>query len=766
MALNTAYVGEFTDFEGRLCKVLIQQEGYAGTVKQMVLGGTPIKLISTETELQEPIVGLGCEIEILSEEGDNYSPLFLAPPLTWKVTVDVADEIIFQGYVNNETYQEEYLNAPFYITLTASDGLKGLEVFEPEFLQDRANIPLIEVIANCLENTGMRLPIEVKNTLCSEDMSLFNGTKSLSNQVSTLFDKTQVLQGAFNSSDGYLSTKEVLEKVLQPFNCKIYQDGTVWRIDRLNDKYDYNKGVKYIRYDFDGSITNKTISATNTEIKTIGNIDNPWLNSSQTREVQQPYSRQTIVGDLGESGNQIPAINNNTLYVYDSSWSYPDSVLSGSPQTLRWNTNNIGNDRLEIVNSGKRLEAFDLTYNNGGWKFKAKSGEDVTRVNDDITIDAGYGSGHWDATEWYYSTIAYKTPVTFSSWKQDYESDTLNLKARVDVKLADTTDILPEFNYMTPSASESKIMVPFYVILEDSTGNKKWLKYHDGYSFTSYDHESRGDFRHTLEFRTEAIQGTFSLDLDVSISNGTTTAPTKEDYSVNQSLEDTRYITFLLAAPFYNTKYGVATGAGAGSTRLSLAGSKVFPDGIILSAFELSIDEKSEYNNTVTGVLDARRFTREAPELKIGLWNPTKVGNTQEQRGLVSSTSSWWNRNTATNLLKYYSSYTNTSNLDDNSGLGLWYTLEEYIAKGNSTDLGHRLPAILMRSYYQMYLNEQEIFRGDMYLKNPLKFKDIYTVAGAEGKRFILQSREYNVRDCEATISLFELRGDEINVNN
>jgi len=766
MALNSAYIGEFTDFEGRLCKVLIEREAYAGTVKEMVLSGTPCKLISTKTELQEPIVGLGCEIEILSEEGDNYSPLFLAPPLTWRVTVDVADEILFQGYVNNETYQEEYLNAPFYITLTASDGLKGLEVFEPEFLNDKSNLPLIEIIAHCLENTGMRLPVEVKNTLCSEDMNLFNGTKSLPNQVSTLFDKTQVLQGAFSDSDGYLSTLEVLEKVLQPFNCKIYQDGTVWRVDRLNDKYDYDKGIKYIKYDFDGNITTKTISATNTGIKTIGNIENPWLDSSQIKETQQPYSRQSIVGDLGESGNQIPPINNNSLFVYESSWSYPDSVLSGTAQSLKWNTNNIGSSRLEIVNKGDRLEAFDLTYPNGGWKFKAKTGENVTRVNDDTTIDSGYGSGHWDATEWYYSTIAYKTPITFSSWKKDYESDTLNLNATVDVKLADTTDLLDEFNYMNPVAEESKIIVPFYLILEDNSGNKKWLKYDDGYSFDTYSHNSRDKYRHSLSYSTEAIQGTFSLDLEVSISNKTTTSPTREDYAINQSLEDTRYITFLITAPFYTTDYTVGvSGGGTASTTLSLAGSDVFPEGIIISDFELSIDEKTEYNNTVTGVLDARRFTREAPDLNIGLWNPVKIGNTPEQRGLTTSTSSWWNRNTATNLLKYYGAYTNTSNLDDNAGLGLWYTLEEIINKGNSTDLGHRLPAILMRSYYQMYLNQQEIFRGQMYLKNPIKFKDIYQVEGTEDKRFILQSREYNVRDCVADITLFELRGDEIDVN-
>lgn len=777
MAFNDKYIGTFRDTNEALCVVRIQEDNFIGTPIDIMMGGTPCILTTTETKLQEPIQGIGCELGILSVEGDDYSELYLAEPNTYKIIVEIAGEVVFQGFIDNEFYIESFLPAPFEISLTATDGLKRLDIFEPEFLEDENYVSLITVLAECLKLTGLSLDILIKCTLCAENMNIMSSNvKDHSKQSNTLFDKTQVSKRAFDDMD----TKEVLETILMPFNCKIYQDGEVWRVDRLDDKFvEANSNKKYIKYDYNGEYVGISSDISNIAVS-VGNdphlTDNFWVNNGQEKQIQQPYSKQTIVGNLNDSDNLLSDL---TSLIPLSSVVH--NVNNFSINVEKWYVHNILKDITTIIPSGTYIDYFSYTTENSGVKY---SDDFNSRYNGlPIALEQGMFSPYDtifgnNLT----SGVEFKRHCSFVNWNKGFESDSLTISMSILFEMTYPTYIaLPNFDMSETNGNYRKLAVNTSlndVVNDDARlpritipiaiaiAGDKWLRWEGtdkGYVLGEFDEEK---CLIMLEGSTDSPSGVFSMELSKTLENSTSTTFSKDSLIINETLVNYDELFIHFGKPYVTMKTSIQVDSNTIDKDWRFTGG-IFVGDVYMVDIYTTINEITEYNNTATGILNDKFFTRSADDLEISLWNPVKSGIDPKQRGLVSSSSGWWNRNKVSNLLKYYGLHIIASNLDETSGLGLWYSLSDLFSNNYSTtDLGNRLPTSLLASYYKTYANRQEVYTGDLRTSKPLTYKDIYRIGETDqDKQFMLQSSTYDILQNISTVKLFELHSYSVIVN-
>lgn len=758
MAFNDMYVYQGFNFYGKPVKLQIQQEGYAGDVREMTLAGTsPINIETTKGDVTDTIRGKGCVVNIENNVGEDYTHLFLSPAHTFKVICTIDSAISFTGFIDSEFYEEPFLAAPFDVDMSASDGLKGLDVYDPTFLTENAAMTLISIIDSLLKQTGLNLPLEIKDTLLSEDMDVFGGlTPSLTNQSETHFAKAQVFTKAFAGKN----SKEVLEDVLKGFDCKIYQDGDVWRIDRLNDKINLN--AKYIRY-IDGVVSGTSSTST---IKVVaGSGDNLWMNRSQNKKIQQPYASQQITGEIESTSELIGHIAAaNDTGSYNPNGDYID--LSNIDQNTFFKQQVNAGD-ISFLNEKFYDEAYRYGYENGGFKFNLPTKEKT--------------EGNLDTLLRWRLSAGYVSPVSMDNWLENTESERVNFSYTSTVKLKPYAELvvdMPELSVIETDGTSTLVSVLNYtrIAKKDKFGVVKWLKWggkDNGYSFEDYDSSNSEDFAiesseafinvvlNPAGNEKELLSKTVSSEVSLTMQNASKTKYEEGTLDINETLSETDQLFMIAQAPqvkifikpLFNSAIYNVSGTG-------------YLDAWSIGDLSMDHDDEIDYTNAYTGVLDGTfSRSRKAPEIEIALWNPVKIGKSDEARGLISSTSSWWNRNVNSNILKYYGAYTDINNLDDNAGLGLWYTIADLVAAGDTTNLGNRLPVNLLRSYFEIYSNPQEIYTGTMESQTPLNYRNIYEIAyGDDTKDFVMGNYSYDVLGCIGEVTFIEVKFEDINL--
>lgn len=281
--METKYESEFMDVYGNLCQVEILCEDNNGVRKWIELGSDPVTISRPSKGLTEPIFSMGATLQVWCNENFEYKDLFSTGEHTHQVVVSSADKVIFRGWIEPNMYEEEYIKPPYQISIPAADGLAALEDYIPSGLDSRGLVSLLTIIRRCLECTGMHLPINIACGLNPDDRT-----------DNRLFEHTYVEKETLRTfKDGiyeYDDAKTLLEDVLKPFSCRVYQSYGEWYIERIKDRVEAS--VNWIRYDGDiGKLVVRNESVA---------LDTPqflFADDAATLQIDAGYGRQTVKAD-------------------------------------------------------------------------------------------------------------------------------------------------------------------------------------------------------------------------------------------------------------------------------------------------------------------------------------------------------------------------------------------------------------------------------------------------------------------------------------
>lgn len=412
------YYTEFSDAYKNRYRVEILNDSYTGPAGVMELGGEAVVINRPQKKITEPLFSMGATIQVWCNKNFEYADLFSTSEQTNQVVIARNNEVIFRGWVEPNLYEEEYMAPPYLITIPASDGLAALENYYPERMNEKKLSSLLMIIKRCLNCTGFNLPV---NIVCG-----LNPDKNTDNR---LFESSFVeLESLRNYKDGvyeYDNAKDLLEDILKPFSCRIYQSGDEWYIERIKDRI--APTVKWVRYNTDdtSSVVTRTPSVS------LDTANYMFMSTAATLQIDAGYGRQTIKADANlwdtviagnfEAGiihllNVIP----NSDYIFDfdyRQWYSTGIGISAEPYS-----------DAEIKQGVRLLHTGATGRNNRVWQHAriTANNEDEIEISFKITIEPGTKEAYKGR---YLVSFQSKTRkrgdnITLSlNWKKDGDTD-------------------------------------------------------------------------------------------------------------------------------------------------------------------------------------------------------------------------------------------------------------------------------------------------------------------------------------------------------
>jgi hypothetical protein len=225
-------------------KISIYENDWSGGSETLTLKSNSLKIRYNWGGWENPIIGLTASFSVENEKDDFFEllPLLTADEREYKVVIERITPsalTFFEGFLNCEDNEQKYLHYQA-IRLNASSYLSKLQYVDPPIVEDLENDTFINIIDDCLTQTGTSDDIHVNCSLYP--------VGSFVDTTTTLFNKCGVYKEVFwkNNIDRD-SALDVIKKILSSFDCYIMWINGDWYIERYADIW-RDSSVDYVRY--------------------------------------------------------------------------------------------------------------------------------------------------------------------------------------------------------------------------------------------------------------------------------------------------------------------------------------------------------------------------------------------------------------------------------------------------------------------------------------------------------------------------------------
>ena len=227
MAFGTKYQCEFTDILGIDWKVEIQEDPDPGSIITLQASGNPLTIewYGEDDVFDQNIMGSRMSLNIEAGSDFYMSTLFTSDILKYKVIVTQGSTPFWYGYILANDYQEPYDQAPFTVTISATDGLGLLKEFKFEDLSYTTRQITSVVIHDMLDLVDIDTFTEYVNV---HESTMDSGVGD------STFDQSGIDPDLFHDSTCY----DAFDAILKSFNAGIKQDQGAFIIYRFKELAD------------------------------------------------------------------------------------------------------------------------------------------------------------------------------------------------------------------------------------------------------------------------------------------------------------------------------------------------------------------------------------------------------------------------------------------------------------------------------------------------------------------------------------------------
>ena len=213
MAYGLRYTFNFLSDNGKDVVINISEDGYSGTALLRNVGGSP----QLRLEQGDCIKGMSLEIPAECVVEDEYADLYTSNPYKYLVELEVDSSPVWKGFITPELYSAPWIDPPYDVLLTATDGLGELKMHNyPALGRQR----LEALFSTLLGATGLNLPL-----------------KMISTAENDVAESTYVLADSSVNLDALAGETyyDVLQKLLTSLHATIQQRNGAWLLIRETD---------------------------------------------------------------------------------------------------------------------------------------------------------------------------------------------------------------------------------------------------------------------------------------------------------------------------------------------------------------------------------------------------------------------------------------------------------------------------------------------------------------------------------------------------
>ena len=209
------YLLRFASERGYDYAIEVREQGYNGPTQKKKLGSAPVLHIN---EGDGCVQGTSLSFTIQADENGELESLYTTDNKQYQVVLYRNGRFIWIGYLLPELYSENYVDAPYDVSVTASDQLATLKAITYEGADE--SVLLKDVINDVLALSSLNL------SLCYH---VFINSNPKADKP--FFETAYINRSAFNGYNCY----DVLNAILSAANCRIMQLNGRWFITSVTD---------------------------------------------------------------------------------------------------------------------------------------------------------------------------------------------------------------------------------------------------------------------------------------------------------------------------------------------------------------------------------------------------------------------------------------------------------------------------------------------------------------------------------------------------
>lgn len=221
----------------------ILQKNYGGQPIVKKLGVAPTLSIE---EGDGNIKGSSLSFSIQADVEGELRGLYTTDNKEFKVLLYRNSSLYWQGYLLPELYSEQYIDAPYDVSVTATDGLATLKAITYE--REDVNVSIAAVVEDILSLTQLSLPLIYHMSIAHAFKKEYDEGGQLNpggGLPIPMLTNTYISQAAYNGFTCY----DVLNQILLSCNCCLMQIGGEWLVMSLTDSSEnyYSAGANIQR---------------------------------------------------------------------------------------------------------------------------------------------------------------------------------------------------------------------------------------------------------------------------------------------------------------------------------------------------------------------------------------------------------------------------------------------------------------------------------------------------------------------------------------
>lgn len=239
-------------------------------------------------------------LTVTDKTDGKFFHLYTGNEKRYYVLVEDQDlNMIFEGYLLPDFYEEPYTNSVIFVGLTATDGiglLKGAYLPNIYYKQETS---VIKLIAECLKLTKLKKNINLSAAIESAvtdygwDEIVVNGREYLEGEgkirYTGLFFQTEIMPSRKSAYD-------ILELLIKNIGCTLYPEGDQWYIEGINRKHEVLQLNEV--YNFEGLYLRN-------EVLTKQVVDVVFF-ATPTVSIKSPWKFVNVSWDIDEDGDLVP----------------------------------------------------------------------------------------------------------------------------------------------------------------------------------------------------------------------------------------------------------------------------------------------------------------------------------------------------------------------------------------------------------------------------------------------------------------------------
>lgn len=302
-------------------KYFIQREKYICRIFELVAFDailTPIEIngrcdlsYQEKKDLTEPIIAASLSMKLEASILRDLSELNSSDEKTFRVEIEKAGIIIFNGFIIPDDSWRSFVTERWIVDVKAICGLASLKNLA--FAQENSTgdnlvnffgrMTAIDIINNCLQKTGLNLPIYVNCQI------FYNGIAGWYNILSSIYLS---VERYFQNDNEPMDCDSVLRSILHIFGASVEQKNNAWFIYRskdLTNRYPLIGNTQLLLFTkFNGSAYDQNISFTFGNFKIGSNINDTAIyhcNENQMIRDINAISAYQISYQFGDSKNVL-----------------------------------------------------------------------------------------------------------------------------------------------------------------------------------------------------------------------------------------------------------------------------------------------------------------------------------------------------------------------------------------------------------------------------------------------------------------------------